>query len=1287
MTNHGHSPPPLQQDHTDADQAEAEVSIVVKSPSKGRSSRSARVLFQTDKDDRYVADQDSTPIVKNDLRDRNNPELSDPSSNVDHGPSTIHSPMRDEVGTAPNHVTADQSQLNDAEKPVPSTEVIENDAANENGEEDRGLPSSGSDSKRITEPQYNLRHRGRNSSKRSRPAARVLDGGSRTAFSRDKPRRRNKKPAPTKPEKENFHMLPASQYETVLVRRAILKREGISAINNDNEQNAASEGSIQDMLDTYGDVSLGMQLTPIGGKIIVQGIIPLKDGRASPAQLAGCIERGDVLLQINHQSLVNQPFEQLMLSLLALSKPLPDGTHPRKTMLRFAAGQGLDLLRTEREDQISNEKQKQDFGTGGVRPEANAEGPDNVDGAADILGLFSMVDQLSGMPLQPQENLQPPATPVRPTTPPPPAVHQIQSETKPMQSGAATTVGQGQTQKRLVSLEDAISRLVATERYAEREECNSEFFSWNTNFSVLLRRPSDVQDLAVAPSNNVSSDSTKLETMELGYRALKGARRLSAILEKIDRGWSDRRSFHSLSATLSLYSKASTRRRYVLDGKAMPVNFEELDEEGDENEKGSTADDESSGVGSNDEDDALDGDALLLQLASQDEIWRKQVIEFLEDVVEKLNNPGDNAEEDSPEKAAAKEASALSSELGSFLFGDRMTKALMLHKKVQALPPDEITALLFDLTTNISATVPDQIMALGTNATVRSTLVPFIAMKKPSATSNVMLAARFMLDDVLPVWLKTFRPLPWEQRRVLWPLEKAPVGESTGGGSVRSDDSMTVDSFGTRQQSPTVSRRKSKNLREQIEEQELNAETRSETCFLATFYFTQQLLPRLRNESAAGQKVSPSAQSRVKINEEAFQAAKAFVKDYGAYLRLHTCIAYSGVMRAHDIIKVLLDVAKHDPLHKETIRRFSRAGALIFYEPGTLSAIVERLQNLKNEDREQQSVTIQLCASAYPDVRPWQVNRECRGLWRRDHKSTNKQASEWDELYYMYLTYLLHPSNDNEMARSDSSLISEWSELSARGYLQLQKSSPNSPEASEKKRNFYCVASKASSDHLAYSRARDLTTLLGLSMEMKEYVLALDLATEILDDSGRSKRKALFASMMRTLRSIGRVAIESFTATDATSRRSLKRIFRLFQRAHGLGSETDPWVVNTSTELVNLLTHAEQCYRGQNQQNLTALLEFFSKEVNPKDLLKALSKWLSNDVDDIQMHLIEVLRTTLYRGAIDSSSVVEMSSALLRVKQTRTGLLARKHHSAEVDPKQGTRLWQSMSQGTLSLAK
>jgi hypothetical protein len=458
----------------------------------------------------------------------------------------------------------------------------------------------------------------------------------------------------------------------------------------------------------------------------------------------------------------------------------------------------------------------------------------------------------------------------------------------------------------------------------DRELFASEFYGWNEHYSGLLRQTIHVNEQSKKKLR--MSTQSLAELIEIGRRAILGAKALSKCLENVDRGL-DVRSFRSWNSTISLYSRASTRRRYVLDNSSLPVNFGKVteEEEEDESEEGSQASGESS------DEEAVDGDELLLRLASHDEIWRKQVIEFLEGAIPEVNNEN----EEQPQEASVPETggidSALSKQLGSFLFGENMSKILTKNERPQALPSEEITAVLFDLATKVSTTVPDKITAAGSLVSYRSSLVPFTGIKRPASESDAMLATQFLLHEALPVWTQTFRPLPWEQRRVLWPVEKALSGESTAA-STMSDENLTLDSWSTSQNSPSSSRKR-KNLREIIEDQQLDVETRSETCFLVTYLFTQKMLPKLLY-----QRDDPKA------FRKALDEISSFVKNFGSYLKMHTCLAYSALLQAEEVIDLLLEAAKYDPRHREMMKITSKVNALVPYEPVRLFS-VERLFN------------------------------------------------------------------------------------------------------------------------------------------------------------------------------------------------------------------------------------------------------------------------------------------------------------------------------------------------------
>jgi hypothetical protein len=90
-----------------------------------------------------------------------------------------------------------------------------------------------------------------------------------------------------------------------------------------------------------------------------------------------------------------------------------------------------------------------------------------------------------------------------------------------------------------------------------------------------------------------------------------------------------------------------------------------------------------------------------------------------------------------------------------------------------------------------------------------------------------------------------------------------------------------------------------------------------------------------------------------------------------------------------------------------------------------LSAVVRRIRDLQNEpSSEMRRVTIELSASAYPDIRPWQVRIECEG--RRSGAKVTQ--ADLNDLYYLYLSLLLHPMDGHDAARRDPTRVkvSEW---------------------------------------------------------------------------------------------------------------------------------------------------------------------------------------------------------------------------------------------------------------------
>ncbi|GAX28159.1 hypothetical protein FisN_6Lh015 [Fistulifera solaris] len=1029
--------------------------------------------------------------------------------------------------------------------------------------------------------------------------------------------------------------MPPSQYQVSLKRRAVRKRE--SKPEAENKSVGIVDTTKGENEEEFGDVSLGMKLSVIAGKVIVQSLNALNDGRASPAQLAGLIRRGDVLLAVNGISLIHLPIDQLMKALAPLSTPdATTGLYPRTLQLRFDSVGGVDLL-------LQSERQQRDKAV-----------------ANDVMALFPLVvDQLSGMPLDS----------------PPPLVLQ---EASANQNESITTTApatqlplrterdvENEPPSSVLSTNERISRALAERRQAEREHAVSEFFAWDDKYGKILRGDgllSTTREIVTSIMSDASS-LTKEQYLERGRRAILGATALTNYLERIDSG-KDIRSFKSWKTTLSLRSNASSRRNRALDTFSLCLSVNQDRYHSHDNNTSQKAEENRNDIitvtskNSDEGEEEIDGDELLLRLAANDEIWRKQVIEFLQNA---SSNLAMESESEDGDDSATSEDPFESHVFSNFLFGEKISKIIHKRKKSRALPPGDVTAVLFDLATKLNTSshaaeaVPTVIHAGSPSASISTSKFPH--GQASSLDGKVVSATQFLLEEALPAWCETFRPLPWDQRRILWPGYRQNYSGSTAASSTISDD-LTVESMGTNNLASVSSKpRAIKNLREQVEEQVLDVETREETCYLLTYYFITVILAQVEKNSE---------------ESEVHEKATTFVHRFGAYLKLHACLVAANSRRAENVIKVLLELAQHDPRHKDVSKHIARMGSLILYEESMLSAFVERLHTIQGEKLDGSSRKIvDLCASAYPDLQPWQVKKQCIVA------DGSKFQRPLLDLFYTYLTDLLHPIDGQDAAKRDNYLVNEWCQLSIQF---LQEMDDETNEAKEYKMHFMAVASRTSSTHVMYKR--DLIVLLDFAMEINETDLALDLVDEIMAHPEFSNNPQTVNKVRAHMHYIEAKSLD--VGNSKSSARFLRRIFKLLSMAPRSPSKVIRANLRPADEFVHLIQ--TKCGGREVTSDDFDLLTFLSLEAGPQDVLTALGRLELGGVGNVQ----PILRTLLQRAAHASESS-ELSVSLMKIHHARMGMKEINASGSIVDntlhDSPTASIWQTLSTGSATIAK
>ena len=151
-----------------------------------------------------------------------------------------------------------------------------------------------------------------------------------------------------------------------------------------------------------------------------------------------------------------------------------------------------------------------------------------------------------------------------------------------------------------------------------------------------------------------------------------------------------------------------------------------------------------------------------------------------------------------------------------------------------------------------------------------------------------------------------------------------------------------------------------------------------------------------------------------------------------------------------------------------------------------LSALLQSLYEVRYESNvKRRNLIRDLCVSAFPDVQPWQVRNACLSLEFQPY-DTKESCSKavMEDMYYVYLSRLLNPSDGQEAARYDSELVKEFCELS----IGVHPSKSKNPVYME---NFINIVARSSVHHTKYRR--DLMMLLDLSLRMDNEDLTLDL--------------------------------------------------------------------------------------------------------------------------------------------------------------------------------------------------
>jgi len=1050
--------------------------------------------------------------------------------------------------------------------------------------------------------------------------------------------------------------LPVGQYECILQRRAIRKKDmpirftDIPQPKNTVTSRLSNDQIIMFNPDNYdleieGDTSLGMKLTILSGKVIVQKLMPLQDGRASPAQLTGMVSRGDVLLSIDGRSLVGLGnLDVLVDRLKPLSTPNEKGEYKRNVKIRFAMAEGLELL--QKDDQSVNKKKKK-------KKTASLSSPTTTPASKKRfqLGQYTLVDQLSGAPLFHHND----------------SLNSSESKNDALDVEkviyTARTIDNTLAFKRNIafSLNDIISMHLAKEHLIQKSRFVSGYFLKKENTSPLLKERPMESVWAWTTIKNGSND--KEERLELGKLALAKAKMLYDEIELGPR----KRLLDPLEVVRNECRSFSSRSRFSLKyEKKLPGSDDESScDEGNESDSNS--------ITSGDMVTEEIGDEMLLRLAVWNRHWKRRMVETLEAASVHTRDKRKHSEVKSGVGKQRKDD--LETQLQKLMFGSEVVELMSKKKHTVALPPDEITEVLFDLATRVTATIPTNVSIVNNfDASLEDMMQNEIILsraEKSRADREIMEATRFLIEDILPVWMNTFKPIPPLQRRVVWPRIK-------DDSAVATPDDLSMESAATGWSTNTPEKRAK--LEDKIAHLELDPDTKAETCDLLTFYFKRKILLSITQLKEEELRHDPASFQNLKL--EAQQNAVRFIQTYGSYLKLHDSLVAASEIVSVMVMKALLDVAKYDPTHIEYTKQLIRNTSLTSYEPKLLSSLLSRLYEiLSHPDAKSPDYLLPLVVTAYPDIKPWQVRsalfsirgRENPGDIVDDH-TLKTMASNDAVVLYSYLSMLMESSY---AARMDENLILEWCNMSVSNTFQHEKSD-------DQLRNFMKVAKCDNLSHGQYFR--DLSFLIDASAKINDSSLTLDLAEEIISNVQNQNDSTIIQKTINHLVNLGIECVKDgihYEDVQFDDDCNIRKVLILLNKISSFQQSICQCPILISRVLIKLLNG---CEHVDNNTEVN-LLRLMADIVSPRDCLKAMSRWPPCDRLSTQS-IIPILRKCLCRGPeYVQDGEDEISAALHRVRTLRLDGNARQRDSTFKVRRSDMTIWEQMKQGVATMDK
>jgi len=562
----------------------------------------------------------------------------------------------------------------------------------------------------------------------------------------------------------------------------------------------------------------------------------------------------------------------------------------------------------------------------------------------------------------------------------------------------------------------------------------------------------------------------------------------------------------------------------------------------------------------------------------------------------------------------------------------------ILSRQERSLPPPEVTRDLADVVRGLRAVEEGNGGSPGGGA-------------DPLSRAAASAALAWIVDMALPRWIETWRPLGWNSRGKIWPLDA-----SSGGDGRKSSSQSRQTRRPSWENGKNFSIGGSLDGEKDEEEAEIGAGRREHTCFLMTYYFCRVYGKKTKRRTTiegsgtsvvttANDDLTAAANNRPGHTHALHPPAPDFVRKFGSYLGFQESLSAASAACRPETVALLLELAPHDPAHL-------RASAKFVDEDGEddeggeavpLSVLLQYLNVLVEDE-----IMLELLVGAYPSLRPWQVREAAVAVGLLDGT----------EEYYSYLSLLLDPEDGAAGARADGELVMEWCMLS------LKKDNAAGSE------NFRTVAL---CDDGTFTK--DIRTLIDLSMGKHMYDAVLSLGNQMISQFSREEFLSYFRTFLTHLRDLSKAIIMNFDSVDASDAPSSpENVLHAVEVLTKFASRAPPGSIDIQSDLSILLEtlHAitDDGRRAVAQDAVVAAL---GRAADPAAALATLwgqdlRRLPGSPTPVVRDALRELLRRSAARDLADglSGSLLRIGRARTHGNVTRRALMPRRSKSESV---------------------